>query len=105
MSVSITSAPRPALDHEVFGHLQAVHRRLSLCLDTVEEIAPHLEDSRLRACLAILGEDLTSLLEECEELLVGATAPIRQELLSLDARVSCVLEEVLGLMRQISESP
>lgn len=76
------------------SELNDLYRSLSLALDRAEEALEQARDSRGRVCLAVLEEDLQSLLEECEDMMFCPTATWTPPLDSVSSRADTVIEEL-----------
>lgn len=80
------------------SELSQAYHELSLRLEEVERRLTELEDPRLKICLTVLEEDLSSLLEECEDYLVIGTPEAKKQYLSFLSRSDTILEEVEKLV-------
>jgi hypothetical protein len=79
--------------------LNHLYRQLSVCLDTVQEELIHkVEEESEKICLAIIEDDLESLLSECEDKMLGASTLPKNELDSIESRTECVVEELLRMI-------
>ena len=88
------------------NRLNSVYKKVSACLDTVQDELTHdCSETREQVCLIILEDDLVNLLEECENHLLGQQRPRRVELHSLESRTQCVIEELLKFLGRSSLSP
>lgn len=84
-----------------------MYRRLFDAYDTVRALsqlvaAANATDDRALVTCAVLEDDLGSLLDECEELLIAESTLVDAELDSFVGRSETVLEEVALLLDQAS---
>jgi len=79
--------------------IRGVYKKLSICLDVIEEQLVHLEDTASRSCLIVLEDDLLCLVEECEECLVCPDSAEPHAIVSLQSRGETVIGEIKHLLR------
>ena len=78
--------------------IRALHYKLAKCLELVEEAIPRFASPQLCAFGVIMQDDLESLREECEELLIAAKKTRQVEISSFEVRALTVIEEAEQLI-------
>lgn len=75
--------------------LNSLYGKLAAALEGTEDRLFLAGDSAQdRVCLTILEDDLVTLVEECENYLIGGYWPKKEELESFESRAFCILEEL-----------
>ena len=74
--------------------LSGLYKKLSDCLELVEDVFYLEQDQQRLAIAAVLEEDLEDLLEECEEYLIDGRELTLPAFSSFQSRSATVLEEV-----------
>ena len=81
--------------------LSKLYQNLSLCYELLQVTHSQLATPREQAMAAVLEDDLHSLVEECEDYLIGGIELRRYDFESFECRSSTVMEEIqsLGFLR------
>jgi len=74
--------------------LRSLYRKLWAYFDFLQTNENSFKDPPERACVAVLEEDLSALLEECEEYLIPGLEPAVTDYASFQTRSETVIEEV-----------
>lgn len=82
--------------------LAKLYRKLSLHLEVLQSMEDFFDYAEQRVFSAVLEEDLTSLLEECEECLLLSEPLEIHQYCDLKARGETVLEEVIEVVSRQS---
>ena len=70
------------------------YRELVECLDLVFDLEGVCADARTLTILAILEDDITVLLEQCEQYFIDGNPIDLTELISMESLCECVIDEV-----------
>jgi hypothetical protein len=74
--------------------IHCLYQNLSACFDKMQTVIEHLYSPKEIAVAAVLSEDLQSLVEECEEYLIGGCDMASPHIQSFESRSVTVLEEL-----------
>lgn len=92
--ISIFSRQRKCPLHE---RLSRLYQKLSKCYELLQTAHEHLDTPSEQAMAAVLEDDLQSLIEECEDYLIGGIELRHYDLESFQSRSATVVEELRTL--------
>ncbi len=85
--------------------IREIHYKLAKCLELIDEAIPRCPNAQVCALAVVIDDDLSSLLDECEGLLIGAKNARQKDVCSFEVRALTILEEAQRLLAEYAVGP